>query len=170
MADKTDAELLDAGRWSLWVARGISYVVYAYVLLVEVILLTGFFLLLFGANPSAGFTQWAYRNLDRALAPFRGIFTPVDLGTAGNSEVASVFDTSVLFAMIVYGVLAIALDSLIGWLTLRMRHIDREIAEVDRRAAAIARQREYDAMKAEAEARLSLQQQPDAGRPGADTS
>jgi hypothetical protein len=61
---------------------------------VQIILIIGFFLLLFGANPSAGFTQWAYRNLDRVMEPFRGIFTPIQLGTtSGNVE--AVFDCSV---------------------------------------------------------------------------
>jgi hypothetical protein len=75
--------------------------------------------LLFGANPSAGFTDWVYRNLARVMAPFRGIFTPIELGTtAGN--VPSIFETSVLFAMVVYGILAMLLSALISWLTTKL--------------------------------------------------
>ena len=67
--------------------RVVSYLIYFYVIVVEIILIIGFFLLLFGANPSAGFTQWAYRNLDRVMEPFRGIFTPIQLGTtSGNVD------------------------------------------------------------------------------------
>lgn len=106
-------------------ARIVSYLVYFYVVLVEIILILGFFLLLFGADSSASFTQWAYRNLDRAMEPFRGIFTSIELGNTGSNEVASVFDTSVLFAMIVYAIVAIAIHALIGWLTARLRRIDR---------------------------------------------
>ena len=122
--------------------RILTYVVYAYLIVVEIILVIGFFLLLFGANPTAGFTQWAYRNLDRVMAPFRGIFSPVELGTtSGNVE--AVFDTSVIFAMIIYGIIALLLRVLIDWLTERLhefRDAESEIArqaEVDRRAAEV---------------------------------
>jgi hypothetical protein len=105
--------------------RVVGYLIYAYLLIVEIILFLGFFLLLFGANSSSSFVAWVYRSLDRAMRPFRGIFEPIDLGTASN-EVEAVFDTSVLFAMIIYGILAIALHSLLDWLTQRIDRIDRE--------------------------------------------
>jgi len=107
-------------------ARFVGYFVYAYIIFVEIILMLGFFLLLFGANSSAGFVEWAYRNLDRAMKPFRGIFTPIELGTTNGNEVVSVFDTSVLFAMIIYGLIGIAAHAFIGWLTARLRRIERE--------------------------------------------
>ena len=78
--------------------------------------------LLFGANPTAGFTQWAYRNLDRVMAPFRGIFAPIELGTT-SADVDAVFDTSVLFAMIVYGIVALVLSALTRWLSQRLRYL-----------------------------------------------
>ena len=74
----------------------------------------GFFLLLFGANPEAGFAEWVYRSLDRVMAPFRGIFESIEL--TGNS----VLDTSVLFAMIVYGIVGLCLSAAIDWLTEKM--------------------------------------------------
>jgi hypothetical protein len=117
-----------------WIARAISYLVYAYLIIVEIILILGFFLLLFGANPSSGFVQWAYRNLDRVMEPFRGIFSPIELGTAGN-DVPAVFETSVLFAMVIYGILAILLSGGIHWLTTLLHRIDREQDEEDRRRA-----------------------------------
>lgn len=92
-------------------ARVITYFVYAFVIVALVILAFGFFLLLFGASPDAAFTEWVYRSLDRVMAPFRGIFKTVPL----NGE--SVLDTSVLFAMIVYGIAGLALRALIDWLT-----------------------------------------------------
>ena len=98
----------------------------------EIILFIGFVLLLFGANPSAGFTEWAYRNLDRVMEPFRGIFTPIELGTtSGNVE--SVFETSVVFAMIIYGIVALAFSVLIPWLTSRLRSLEQAEAEAERR-------------------------------------
>lgn len=105
--------------------RVIGYLIYAYLIIVEIILFLGFFLLLFGANTSSSFVQWVYRSLDRAMEPFRGIFEPIDLGTT-SGDVPAVFDTSVLFAMIIYGLVAIALHSLLDWLSEKIDRIDRE--------------------------------------------
>jgi hypothetical protein len=129
-------ENADTKRHLLWIARAVGYLVYAYVIVVEIILAFGFFLLLFGANPTSSFVEWMYRNLDRVMDPFRGIFTPIELGTPGDAEVASVFETSVLFAMIVYGLLAIAVNALITFLTHRMALLQREDYEYRRRRAA----------------------------------
>jgi hypothetical protein len=121
-----------ARKVAVWVARALSYLVYFYLIAVEIILVLGFFLLLFGANPSAGFTEWAYRNLDRVMEPFRGIFTPIQLGTtSGNVE--AVFETSVLFAMIVYGIVALVFSGLISWLSERLRHLEAAEADAERR-------------------------------------
>ena len=96
------------------VARALTYFVYAFTLIALVILTLGFFLLLFGANPEAGFTEFVYRSLDRVMAPFRGIFESIDL--SGNS----VLDTSVLFAMIVYGIAGMFLSAAVDWLSERV--------------------------------------------------
>jgi len=114
------------GRVAALVARFISYVAYVYIIFVEIILFLGFFLLLFGANQSSGFVEWAYRNLDRAMKPFRGIFTPIELGTTNGNQIESVFDTSVLFAMIIYGIIGLLIHSLIQWLTYKVRTIERQ--------------------------------------------
>ena len=135
----------------MWALRAISYLVYFYLIVVEIILLIGFFLLLFGANPTAGFTQWAYRNLERVMEPFRGIFAPIELGTTGN-DVAAVFDTSVLFAMIIYGIVALGFSVLIGWLSGRLDQIHAAEDE-------LARQAELEQRQAEADARLLAAQQ-----------
>lgn len=135
----------DPKRVVVWVTRLISYIVYFYVLLVEIILLLGFILLLFGANPSSGFVSWAYRNLDRVMEPFRGIFSPIEIGETGN-DVPAVFETSVLFAMVIYGIIALILHAIIQWLTHRMNLID-----ADQRAEA--QRQEYERASAELEAR-----------------
>jgi uncharacterized protein YggT (Ycf19 family) len=108
------------------VGRVLTYLVYAFVLFTLVILVLGFFLLLFGANPDVPFAEWVYRSLDRVMAPFRGIFESVEL----NGD--SVLDTSVLFAMIVYGIVGIALSALIHWLTAKQLELQRKqaLAEV----------------------------------------
>jgi len=111
-------------RTMLVLARCLTYLVYAYVVFTEFVLLLGFVLLLFGANPDPPFVQWAYRALDRAMEPFRGIFTPIELGeTSGNVE--AVLDTSILFAMVVYGMVGWGLRELIDWLTLRTRRLEQ---------------------------------------------
>lgn len=99
------------------VARGVTYLIYAFTVIALVLLLLGFFLLLFGANPDAPFAEWVYRSLDRVMAPFRGIFESIEL--TGDS----VLDTSVIFAMIVYSIVALFLHALIDWLTERMLHL-----------------------------------------------
>jgi len=114
------------GRVAALAARFIGYLAYIYIMFVEVILFLGFFLLLFGANPSSGFVEWAYRNLDRAMKPFRGIFTPIELGTTSGNQIESIFDTSVLFAMIIYGIIGLLIHSLIQWLTYKVRTIERQ--------------------------------------------
>ena len=95
-------------------ARALTYLVYGFVLVALVLLLLGFFLLLFGANPDAPFAEWVYRSLARVMAPFRGLFEPVPL------DGRSVLDVSILFAMIVYGLAAFALQAAIDWLTDRI--------------------------------------------------
>ena len=112
----------------VWAGRALVYLVYFFVTVALIVLTFGFFLLLFGANPDAAFAEWVYRSLDRVMAPFRGIFESIQL------DGESVLDVSVLFAMIVYGIVAIALRALIDWLTYRVDLIRRREAQ----AAAMA--------------------------------
>ena len=116
----------------VWGARALTYLVYAFVVIALVILLLGFFLLLFGANPDAPFAAWVYRGLDRVMAPFRGIFETIKL----NGD--SVLDVSVLFAMIVYGIAGLFLHQLIDWLSYRLvvMRSRRAQAEAEQRATA----------------------------------
>ena len=140
----SESKALSERKAIVWAVRAISYLVYFYLIVVEIILVIGFFLLLFGANPTAGFTQWAYRNLDRVMAPFRGIFSPIELGTTGN-EVAATFDTSVLFAMIIYGIVALLFSALIGWLSGRLNQIHAAEDELERQAEIAQQQADADA-------------------------
>jgi hypothetical protein len=140
----TESKALTERKAILWVVRAISYLVYFYLIVVEIILFIGFFLLLFGANPTAGFTEWAYRNLDRVMDPFRGIFTPIELGTTGN-DVPATFDTSVLFAMIIYGIIALLFSAFIGWLSTRLNQIHSAEDELARKAEIAQQQADADA-------------------------
>lgn len=163
----SESRALNERKAVVWVVRALSYLVYFYLIVVEIILFLGFFLLLFGANPSAGFTQWVYRNLDRVMAPFRGIFTPIQLGTT-SGDVPAIFETSVVFAMIVYGIVALALSALIGWLSGRLALI--HAAEEDRAqevedAAAEERRRAAQQTAAQATAAQPTAVQPAAASP-----
>ena len=107
------------------IARVLPWLVYAYLLLEVIVLTLAFFLLLFDASTDADFTQWVYRSADRALEPFRGIFP------SATAENGSVLDFAVLFAIIVYGILAMVVQSVIHWL-------DRKIHEERAKARWLA--------------------------------
>jgi hypothetical protein len=62
------------------------------------------------------------------MAPFRGLFEPITFGDQ------SVLDTSLLFAMIVYGFVALFLRAAIDWVTDRIRQ-RRVQLEAEARAA-----------------------------------
>jgi uncharacterized protein YggT (Ycf19 family) len=94
------------------IARALTFLVYTFVIVALIILLLGFVLELFGANPDAPFAQWLYRGLKRVMAPFRGLFEPVEL------DGRSVLDISILFAMLVYGIVGLALHAFIERLSL----------------------------------------------------
>ena len=100
-----------------WISRAIILFVYAFAIACFVILAIAFFLQLFNANQTAPFVDWIYRAARRIMQPFRGIFPSVE------AEQGSVFDVSMLFAMFMYGLLALALHGLIAW-------IDRKIAAI----------------------------------------
>ena len=109
----------------LRLAKVLPWIVYVFLLLEVIVLTLAFFLLLFNASTDAEFTQWVYRSASRAMEPFRGIF-PAAMGENG-----SVLDFAVLFAIIVYGILAMLTQSLIHWL-------DRKIFEERAKARWLA--------------------------------
>ena len=100
-----------------WISRSIILFVYAFAIACIVILAIAFFLQLFNANQTAPFVDWVYRAARRIMQPFRGIFPSV------QGEQGSVFDVSMLFAMFMYGLLALGANGLIAW-------IDRKIASL----------------------------------------
>lgn len=127
----------DAVVTSLRIGKFVTWLVYAYLAVAVVILVLAFFLMLFNASTTAEFTQWVYRSADRVLQPFRGIFPTAELGEQG-----SVIDFAVLFAIIMYGIFAMIVSTLVSWL-------DRKIDEHRRAlAAAAARDRRQAAQPA----------------------
>jgi YggT family protein len=69
-----------------------------------------FVLELLGANPAAGFAQFIYGITSPFLAPFAGLF-----GTARSG--GSVFDVSILVAILVYALIAWVLVKIV-WLVM----------------------------------------------------
>ena len=126
--DSTQVKSLNLARW-------FSRFVWAYFVFVVIILLIAFILLLFNASTDAGFVEWVYRSSDRAMEPFRGIFPTRSVGAG------SVVDFSILFAIIIYGIVAALIDALIHF-------IDRNIAQARSDAAYIARESERRAEQA----------------------
>jgi uncharacterized protein YggT (Ycf19 family) len=137
----------------LWLLRGVRALVvfvYAFVLIDLVMLTVGFFLRLFGASTEAEFTRWVYRSVDRIMEPFRGIFP-----SHAVSDV-SVLDVSLLFAMIVYSILGIALHALLTWLTGKI------LAQRRQDAFAVRQQQQRQAAAMQAAAQQNV---PYAGGP-----
>jgi len=66
---------------------------------------------LFGANADVEFVRWVYDSSAILLQPFRGIFPTQTIGPD------FVIDFSALFAMVVYGLVGMALLSLVVYLT-----------------------------------------------------
>jgi uncharacterized protein YggT (Ycf19 family) len=115
----------ESKSWVLTIGKVITGIVYAITVVYLVILTLAFFLRLFGANPAANFANWVYTAAARIMEPFRGIFPDTPIGDR------AVFDASLLFAIIVYSILALALHALIGWFTSRLSAL-RHRAELDR--------------------------------------
>lgn len=110
-------------RAPIVVVRLLAYLTYAYLIVVEVVLGIAFILRLLGANPTSDFVTWIYRSADRAMNPFRGIFEPIQLGTS-RQAVPAVFDTSFLFAMLIYGIVCVAVHMGLTWLGGQIHRLD----------------------------------------------
>jgi hypothetical protein len=117
----------DTRLWILRVAKGVVLFIYAVVIVNLAVLSMGFVLRLLGASTDAAFTRWVYRNVERIMEPFRGIFPSHPVTDR------SVIDFSLLFAMIVYCCLGIALHAAVVWLASKIAGIQRR--ERRRRAA-----------------------------------
>lgn len=106
----------DGPRPLLTLARWLAIAVYVYVMLIEITLLIGFLLLLIGVEPASWFVDWVYRSVERTMQPFSGIFSAIEFGTGGAEQIEPTFESSIPFAMIVYGILALAAHDLVEWL------------------------------------------------------
>ena len=129
-------------------ARVITYLVYAYFLIATVFLILGFFLLLFGANPDTSFVKFVYHFAAEFLAPFRGIFPTHQISDR------SYFSAAGLFAIIMYGIGAMAIHALINYITLK------EVAHQNELQDAVKRRDEYQTNASYANRRLQAAKSP----------
>ncbi|HXC77550.1 MAG TPA: YggT family protein [Candidatus Acidoferrum sp.] len=93
---------------SLTPARRTIEVIYLVFTIVDVVLLVRMVLKVLAANPHAGFTSFIYSISDAFLIPFRGIL-PATTVTG-----KSVFELSVLFAIVIYALVAFGLTRLVS--------------------------------------------------------
>ena len=119
-------------RWILWVSKLFVLVVYLVLVAYAVIAGMAFVLRLLGADPNSDFADWVYRAAANITEPFRGIFpTTATPSITKQSE----FDASLLFAALIYIVLAVALHALIDWLAREIAGVDRAQERAEREAA-----------------------------------
>jgi uncharacterized protein YggT (Ycf19 family) len=89
-------------------ARRAIEVIYLVFGIVDVVLLTRLVLKLLAANPHAGFTSFVYGVSDSLMVPFRGILPT----TAVTGR--SVFELSVVIAIIIYSLVGFGLARLVA--------------------------------------------------------
>ena len=121
-------------RLILWVGRLITLFIYLVFLAYAVIVGIAFVLQLLGANPEADFADWIYRAAANITEPFRGIFPTTQVSDR------STFNASLLFALIIYLVVAVILHGIVDWLARRIAGIDRAEEREQMQAALRAQQ------------------------------
>jgi len=94
----------------MWVTRIVAGLINFFLALAEIFLALRVVLRFFAANADNGFVRWVYDSTNVLLEPFRGIFHSAVIG---NNHV---LDFSALFAMMVYGLIAMAFAALVRWL------------------------------------------------------
>jgi uncharacterized protein YggT (Ycf19 family) len=99
---------------ALRVARVLVWFAYAFAFAAAVLLAMAFFLKLTDANDTAPFVEWVYRSTDRLMQPFRSIYPSVE------GDQGSVVDFALLFAIFMYGLAAVLVGSLLGWVDRRI--------------------------------------------------
>ncbi|WP_353826665.1 YggT family protein [Agromyces sp. SYSU T0242] len=119
--------------WYLRVLQVGVWILYIWVLIGVIALLLRVFLLLFAANPDAGFAAFVYRVSDAYLHPFRDIFPTRDLGDGGY------LDISAIFAIIVYALIAGGVGAAVAAIGRRIERAERRHRqEMDRLMTARA--------------------------------
>lgn len=92
------------------VYRSVGYLIYFIIGVLEIVLAFRFVFKLLGANPASGFVDFIYNLSTIFIAPFMGIF---NTSLAKGDVVTSVFEPASLVALIVYGLVAWGIVTLI---------------------------------------------------------
>ncbi|WP_400996434.1 YggT family protein [Agromyces sp. GXQ0307] len=122
--------------WYLRLLKIATWILYLWVLIGVIALSLRVFLLLFAANPDAGFAAFVYRVSDAYLHPFRDIFPTRDLSDGGY------LDVSALFAIIIYALIAGGIGAGVAAIGRRIERSERQHREeMDRMARAEQAQR-----------------------------
>ncbi|WP_438853993.1 YggT family protein [Agromyces sp. M3QZ16-3] len=117
--------------WYLRLLKIATWILYIWVLIGVIALSLRVFLLLFAANPDAGFAAFVYRVSDAYLHPFRDIFPTRDLSDGGY------LDVSALFAIIIYSLIAGGIGAGVAAIGRRIERSERQHRdEMDRMARA----------------------------------
>lgn len=119
----SDPVALRAEKGLLLIGRLAAYLAYAWLVFVDLLLGFRVFLLLFGANPHAGFARFIYTTSADAMAPFRGLFPPHALEATGY------LDVSALFAVLVYTLLVFLVGGLVDWIGWALRSVRVRLGE-----------------------------------------
>jgi YggT family protein len=93
----------------MWATRVVAGLINFFLALVEIFLGLRVLLRFFAANPDNGFVRWVYDSSSTLMEPFRGIFHSAVIG---NNHV---IDFSAIFAMVVYGLIAMVFAWLANW-------------------------------------------------------
>jgi hypothetical protein len=119
----------------LKVLRFISWVIYAVLTFAIIVLAFGFVLLLFGANPEAGFTEFIYGAAKDFMDPFYNLIEPTKLANGG------ILYWSALIAIAAYLVIMWVVSLVMNWLSGRIYVEEQK----DAAAAQAASQQPYSA-------------------------
>ena len=95
--------------FALKVGRMLVWFTFAFLIAAVIVMLIAFVLQLTNANESASFVEWVYRSADRVDDPFRSIYPSIERGNG------SVVDFSMLFGVVIYGLVALFVSALIHW-------------------------------------------------------
>ena len=92
------------------VVRFVAGLINFFLVLVEAFLGLRVILRFFAADPTVSFVHWVYTSSSTLMEPYRGIFPTTVIGHN------HVVDFSAIFAMVVYGLVALAFAALVSYL------------------------------------------------------
>jgi uncharacterized protein YggT (Ycf19 family) len=105
-------------------ARLLTLLVYLFFIVATLFLVIGFFLRLFEANPDTPFVKFVYHFAALYLQPIRGIFP------GHKFSDRSYFSGAAFFAIIMYGIGALVVNSLIMWITVKQTKHQQEFVNL----------------------------------------